>query len=71
MEDYEQGALQKELIIALFLEQFKTDTLRKFYWQISLVLTPTGLSISFLLTFSWQKAMESVLYERSRSLLLS
>ena len=29
MEDYEQGALQKELIIATFVEQFKTATLRK------------------------------------------
>ena len=30
-EDYEQGALQKELIIALLQEQFETATLRKSY----------------------------------------
>ena len=29
IEDYEQGALQKELIIATFVEWFKTATLRK------------------------------------------
>ena len=32
LEDCEQGALQKELIIALLMEQFKTATLRKHYW---------------------------------------
>ena len=31
-EDYEQGALQKELIIALLMERFKTATFRKSYW---------------------------------------
>ena len=29
MEDYIQGALQKELHIVLFVEPFKTTTLRK------------------------------------------
>ena len=29
IEDYEQGALQKELITALFKELFKTTSLRK------------------------------------------
>ena len=29
IEDYEQGALRKELIVAPFVERFKTATLRK------------------------------------------
>ena len=29
LEDYEQGALRKELIIATFAERIKTATLRK------------------------------------------
>ena len=29
IEDYEQGALRKELTIAPFVERFKTGTLRK------------------------------------------
>ena len=32
LEDYEQGALQKELIIAPLMEQFKAATSRKPYW---------------------------------------
>ena len=32
LEDYEQGALQKELIIAPLMEWFKTATFRKSYW---------------------------------------
>ena len=32
IEDYEQGALRKESIIAPFTEQFQTTTLRKWYW---------------------------------------
>ena len=31
LEDYEQGALRKELIFASFVEQIKTATLRKSY----------------------------------------
>ena len=29
IEDYEQGALRKELIVAPFVERFKAGTLRK------------------------------------------
>ena len=32
IEDYEQGALWKELTIAPFVEQFQTGTLRKPSW---------------------------------------
>ena len=32
IEDYEQGALRKELIVAPFVEQFKRGTLRKPSW---------------------------------------
>ena len=32
LEDYEQGALQKELIVAPLMERFKTATFRKSYW---------------------------------------
>ena len=32
LEDYEQGALQKELIIAPLMEQFKRAIFRKSYW---------------------------------------
>ena len=32
LEDYEQGPLQKELIIALLMGRFKTATCRKSYW---------------------------------------
>ena len=31
MEDYEQGALRKGLIIVILIEQFQTASLRKFY----------------------------------------
>ena len=31
MEDYEQGAVKKGLIIVLLTEQFQTATLRKFF----------------------------------------
>ena len=32
LEDYEQGALQKELIIAPLMERFKRAIFRKSYW---------------------------------------
>ena len=32
LEDYEQGALQKELITAPLMERFKTATFRRSYW---------------------------------------
>ena len=32
LEDYEQGALQKDLIIAPLMQQFETATFRKPYW---------------------------------------
>ena len=32
IEDYDQGALQKDLIVAPFVEWFKTATLRKSSW---------------------------------------
>ena len=32
MEDYAQGALQKEVHIDLFIERFETVTLGKSYW---------------------------------------
>ena len=32
LEDYEQGALQKELIIVPLIERFKTATFSKSYW---------------------------------------
>ena len=38
IENYEQGALRKELITPPFAGRPKTATLRKFYWQISFVL---------------------------------
>ena len=42
------------------------------FWKVNCIsLTPNCLSTSFWLTFCWQKAMESMLYERSRLLLLS
>ena len=31
LEDYDQGALRKDSVIATFMEQFKTATLRKSY----------------------------------------
>ena len=31
LEDYDQGALRKESVIATFMEQFKIATLRKSY----------------------------------------
>ena len=31
LEDYDQGALRKDSVIATFIEQFKTATLRKSY----------------------------------------
>ena len=32
IEDYEGGALRKELIFGPLIERFQTATLRKFYW---------------------------------------
>ena len=32
IEDYEYNALRKELLVAPFIEHFKTTTLRKPYW---------------------------------------
>ena len=32
LEDYEQGALQKDLIIAPLMQQFEIATFRKPYW---------------------------------------
>ena len=32
LEDYEQGALEKQLIIASLIERFKTAAFRKSYW---------------------------------------
>ena len=37
-EDYEQGALQKELVIATFIKQFKKSTLRMSFWHTPLVI---------------------------------
>ena len=51
LEDYHQGALRKESVIATFVQQFKIATLRKSYWWIPLVLRAICLTISFLLTF--------------------
>ena len=39
IEDYEQGALGKDLVIVLFVKQLKTINTNKSNWQISLVLT--------------------------------
>ena len=46
-------ALCKEPVIATSVEEFKIATLTKSYIQISFVLMPVGLSISFSLTFCW------------------
>ena len=48
IEDYEQGALRKDLIVAPFVERFKVATLRKPSWKISLLLIPYCLSIYVL-----------------------
>ena len=45
IEDYEEGALRKDLTIAASVEQLKTATLRKSYSYISFLLTPVGLRI--------------------------
>ena len=51
IEDYGNCTLRKHPIIAALVDGFKIATLRKSSWQISLVLTPNCLSISFLLVF--------------------
>ena len=45
IEDYEEGALRKDLTIAASVEKLKTATLRKSYSYISFLLTPVGLRI--------------------------
>ena len=70
-ESYGKCALRQKPAIASFIERFKTGAMRKSYWQTLSVLMPIYFSISFLLTLCWQKAVESALYDRSRSLLLS
>ena len=59
--------LWKTPVTAAFAKLFQTTSSRKSYWQISLVLMP----ICFNITVCWLSADRSVLYERSRSLLLS
>ena len=51
IEDYQQGTLWKELVTALFKELFKTTSLRKCNWQISLVLTVICLPLHFCTPF--------------------
>ena len=70
IEDYEQGALRKELIAATFVERFETAALRKSY-SISFIsakskLLKNVIFVDFLLI----EDHEYMLYERSRSLLL-
>ena len=47
VEGYQQGALRMQPIIALFKERFKTISLRKSNWYISLVLTVIYLPLNF------------------------
>ena len=53
LEDYERGALWKELATAAFIKAFKKATLRMSYWQILLVIRPICLAILYLLAFCW------------------
>ena len=47
LEDYAQGAPRKELVVTIFIEQFKIATLGKPYWWIPLVFRAICLTISF------------------------
>ena len=48
IEDYQQGALRKEPIMAPFIECFKIATFRK-----SISARAICITITYLLTFSW------------------
>ena len=52
MQGYVQGALRKELLIALFIEHYQTTTLGNSYWYIFPVLGTIYLNIAFLLNFT-------------------
>ena len=49
LEEYEQGVLRKEPVIATFIKRFEKATLRMSYRQIPLVIRVTYLAISYLL----------------------
>ena len=51
IEDYEQGALRKELFIAPLVERFNTPTLGKCYWYILPAIETIFLNIAFLPIF--------------------
>ena len=38
LEEYEQGALRKEPVVATFIKRFQKATLRMSYWQIRLAI---------------------------------
>ena len=71
IEGLGQGALQKELLVAPFVEHFKTAALGESYREILSVLETINSKIVFLPNFCWQKAKYKMLYERNCSLLLS
>ena len=64
VKGYVQGALRKELLLAPFVERFKTATLGKSYWYILPVLGTIYLNIAFLPSFCWQKVKYKAFYEK-------
>ena len=71
IEGYGKDALCNKPAIAIFVESFKTATLTKPYWYISLPLRAICWTISFFLTISGRRLSTRVLCESSQILLLS
>ena len=57
MEGHEKCALRKEVLIAPFVERFKTVIMGKSYWEILSVFGVIYLNIAFLSNFCWWKVM--------------